>query len=142
MNFAETYQSYPDGQQNVGKPSDAILAKGFIPATATARGQPLAAQWLNWLFREIFRLINRDKVSDAAGVGLFVTPDSFITLSAIDKEDNSKYIHAIGYKGSAGVAHTLTVVSRHSLSLGTATASGDQPVEGGEDVMILATSRN
>ena len=60
INFAETYVGYPDGQQNVGQPPDAVLANGFIPETAGARGQPLPAQWLNWLFQKAFRLGEAD----------------------------------------------------------------------------------
>jgi len=142
INFAETYVSYPDGQQNVGQPPDAVLANGFIPETATARGQPLPAQWLNWLFQKAFRLVNRDRVSNAAGVGLFTVPNSVIRLEAFDRADPSRYLVAIGYKGDADSVHTLRVISSAALDLGTATASGDQPVIGGTDVVIMATSRN
>lgn len=142
INFAETYVGYPDGQQNVGQPPDAVLSNGFIPETAGARGQPLPAQWLNWLFQKAFRLINRDKVSNAAGVGLFVVPNSVIRLEAFDRADSNKYLVAIGYKGAADAAHTLKVISSATLTLGAATASGNQPVTGGADVVIMATSRN
>lgn len=142
INFAETYVGYPDGQQNVGQPPDAVLENGFIPETAGARGQPLPAQWLNWLFQKAFRLINRDKVSNAAGVGLFVVPDSVIRLEAFDRADPNKYLVAIGYKGDIDVAHTLKVISSATLTLGAATAGGNQPVTGGADVVIMATSRN
>ena len=139
--FAETYVGYPDGQQNVAPPPDAILNNGFIPATAGSRGQPLPAQWLNWLLQKLFRLSNRDKVATATGVGLFTTPNSAITLHAIDRDDTNKYLLAIGFKGDAGVAHSLKVVSSSSLTLGTATISGNQPVNGGSDVIIMAQSR-
>lgn len=142
INFAETYVGYPDGQQNVGQPPDAVLANGFIPETAGARGQPLPAQWLNWLFQKAFRLINRDKVSNAAGVGLFVVPDSVIRLEAFDRADPNKYLVAIGYKGAADAVHTLKVISSATLTLGTATVGGNQPVTGGTNVVIMATSRN
>jgi hypothetical protein len=142
IEFAETYVSFPDGQQNVGAPPDAVLGSGFVPETAAARGQPLPAQWLNWLFQRVFRLINRDKVSTSTGVGLFTTPDSFIRLEAYDKDDTNKYLVAIGYKGDAGVVHTLKVVSSATLALGTGTISGNQPVTGGSsNVIILASSR-
>ena len=142
INFAETYVGYPDGQQNVGQPPDAVLANGFIPETAGARGQPLPAQWLNWLFQKAFRLINRDKVSNAAGVGLFTVPNSIIRLEAFDRADPDKYLVAIGYKGAADAVHTLKVINSATLTLGTATAGGNQPVTGGADVVIMATSRN
>ena len=141
INFAENYVGYPDGQQNVGQPPDAVLANGFIPETAVARGQPLPAQWLNWLFQKAFRLINRDKVSNAAGVGLFTVPNSVIRLEAFDRADPNKYLVAIGYKGAADAVHTLKVTSSATLTIGTPTASGNQPVNGGTDVVIMATSR-
>jgi hypothetical protein len=142
IEFAEVYVGYPDGQQNVGQPPDAVLLNGFIPETAGARGQPLPAQWLNWLFQKVFRLINRDRVSDSAGVGLFTVPNSVIRLEAFDRDDPNKYLVAIGYKGAAGVVHTLKVINSATLTLGTATAGGNQPVAGGSaNVVMLATSR-
>lgn len=142
IQFAEVYVGYPDGQQNVGQPPDAVMLNGFIPETAGARGQPLPAQWLNWLFQKAFRLINRDKVSDSAGVGLFVVPNSVIRLEAFDRNDPNKYLVAIGYKGAADIVHTLKVINSATLTLGTATVSGNQPVSGGSsNVVILATSR-
>lgn len=140
--FAESYVSYPDGQQNVGQPPDTVLANGFIPETAGGRGQPLPAQWLNWLFQKLFRSINRDRVSDAAGVGLFTIPNSVIRLEAFDRNDPNKYLVAIGYKGAADAVHTLKVISSATLTLGAATVSGNQPVSGGSaNVVIAAMSR-
>ena len=141
IQFAEQYVGYPDGQQNVGQPPDAVLSAGFIPETAGARGQPLPAQWLNWLFQKVFRLFNRDKVSDANGVGLFTTPKSVIRLEAFDRADPNKYLVAIGYKGAANAVHTLKVIDSATLTLGTPTVGGNQPVSGGADVVILAMSR-
>ena len=139
--FAETFTSYPDGQQNVAPPPDSVLSAGFIPAQSGSRGQPLPAQWLNWILQKLFRLANRDKASNSSGVGLFDVPNSAITLHAIDRADTNKYLFAIGFKGDAGVVHSLKVVSSATLTLGTATISGNQPVSGGSDVIIMATSR-
>lgn len=142
IQFAEDYVGYPDGQQNVGQPPDAVLSAGFIPETAGARGQPLPAQWLNWLFQKVFRYINRDRVSDANGVGLFTVPNSVIRLEAFDRDDPNKYLVAIGYKGDATVVHTLKVIDSATLTLGAATVGGNQPVSGGSaNVVIMATSR-
>ena len=141
IDFAETYVSYPDGQQNVGQPPEAVLTSGFIPETAIARGQPLPAQWLNWLLQKIFRLINRDRVTDANGVGLFTVPYSAIRLEAFDKNDSNKYLVAIGYKGAAGAVHSLKVVASATLTLGTPTVGGNQPISGGSGVIIMAQSR-
>jgi hypothetical protein len=138
--FADTFTTYSDGQQNVNQPPDAVLANGFVPATATSRGQPLPAQWLNWLFNKIFKAINRDVVTDDNGVGLFKTENAMIRLEAFDIADPNKYIVAIGYK-AAGVAPSLKVVSSATLTLGTGTINGTQPIIGGSNVKIVGYSR-
>lgn len=140
QSFAETIVNYDDGQVNVESPPDSALISGFIPETASARGEPLAAQWLNWLFRTIFRYINRDKVTDAAGAQLFPIASASIRLEAIDKDDPNKYIIAIGYKPASGV-HVLKVVSSSTLTLGTALVDGTQPVAGGSNVQIVGYTR-
>lgn len=142
ITFAEEYKSFPDGQQNVGEPPEEILSEGFVPETRAARGMPLPAQWLNWLFQKAFRLIGRDNVSNAAGVGLFKTAESFIRLEAFDRADPAKYLIAVGYKAGINDAHVLHVVSSSVLTLGTATGSGNQPILGGVNVVVSATSRN
>ena len=138
--FAETQLNYPDGQQNVGPLPDATMSNGFIPEQAETRGQPLPAQWLNWLFRQVFRYINRDKVSDASGVGLFPYINSAIRIEAVDMADVNKYLVAIGYKGATGV-HVLKVISSATLTLGTPTTNGDQPILGGANVRTVGYSR-
>lgn len=138
--FAENIVNFPDGQVSIAPPPDAVSLNGFIPETSTARGQPLPAQWLNYLFRTIFRWINRDKVSNAAGTGLFPYSNSSIRLEAIDRADPNKYLVAVGYRGATGL-HVLKVVSSATLTLGTATANGDQPIVGGADVVTVGYSR-
>lgn len=138
--FSETVVNYHDGQLNVSAPPEATVTNGFIPEQAGTRGQPLPAQWLNWLFRQVFRYINRDKVSDATGAGLFPYPNSAIRLEAVDMDDVNKYLVAIGYKGASGV-HVLKVVSSATLTLGTPTTNGDQPVVGGANVRTVGYSR-
>ena len=138
--FAETQLNYPDGQQNVGPLPDATMSNGFIPEQAETRGQPLPAQWLNWLFRQVFRYINRDKVSDASGVGLFPYANSAIRIESVDMADVNKYLVAIGYKGATGV-HVLKVISSATLTLGTPTTNGDQPILGGANVRTVGYSR-
>ena len=138
--FSETVENYPDGQQNVSAPPDSTIASGFIPEQAETRGQPLPAQWLNWLFRQVFRYINRDKVSDATGTGLFPYINSAIRLEAVDMDDVNKYLVAVGYKGSTGV-HVLKIVSSATLTLGTPTTNGDQPILGGANIRTVGYSR-
>jgi len=138
--FAETFTAYPDGQQNITQPPDAVMAAGFIPATATSRGQPLPAQWLNWIFNRVFKYINRDVVTDSLGVGLFTTENSVIRLEAFDIDNPARFVIAVGYKAS-GAAPVLTVVSSATLTLGTPTINGNQPVNGGANVRIVGYSR-
>jgi len=141
ISFAENSVTYPDGQVSVNQPPDAIMLNGFKPATATTRGSPLPAQWLNWFLQKLFRLANRDVVTDAAGVGLFTLPNSFIRLEAYDKDNPARYLVAVGWKGAAGVVHSLKVVSSATLTLGTATVGGNQPIAGGVNTVILGMSR-
>ena len=138
--FSDTFTTYSDGQQNLNQPPDAIMANGFVPATATSRGQPLPAQWLNWLLNKLFKLANRDVVTDNLGVGLFVTENAMIRLEAFDIEDPNKYLVAIGYK-EAGVIPSFKVISSATLTLGTGTINGNQPVIGGTNVKIVGYSR-
>lgn len=138
--FSATFTTYPDGQQNLNQPPDAIMANGFVPATATSRGQPLPAQWLNWLLNNLFKLANRDVVTDNLGVNLFTTENAMIRLEAFDIADPNKYLVAIGYKAT-GVAPSLKVISSATLTLGTGTINGNQPVIGGANVKIVGYSR-
>ena len=140
MKFSDTIVNYSDGQQNIAQPPDAVMDSGFIPETATARGQPLPAQWLNWLFHKVFRHINRDVVSDGTGVGLFTTENAMIRLEAFDIADPNKFLVAIGYK-APGSAPSLKVVSSATLTLGTGTISGNQPIVGGANVKTVGYSR-
>lgn len=139
--FSENIVNYPDGQINVNPPPESTFLSGFIPETAGSRGQTLPAQWLNYLFRTIFRLINRDIVTDANGLSLFPYAESMIRLEAIDMADTNKYLVAIGYKGAAGTLHSLKVVSSATLTLGTPTTNGNQPILGGANVRVVGYSR-
>lgn len=140
ITFANTFTSYPNGQQNLIQPPDAIMAAGFIPATATSRGQPLPAQLINWLFNKIFKYINRDVVTDSLGVGLFVTDNALIRLEAFDVDNPTRYLLAQGYK-AAGAAPVLVELASNTLTLGTPTINGNQPVNGGTNVKIVGYSR-
>ena len=121
QSFAENTVYYGDGQISVQPPPDATIANGFVPET-------------------LFRYVNRDKVTDANGVGLFPYANSAIRLEAIDKSDPNKYLTAIGYKPASGV-HVLKVTNSSTLTLGAPTTNGDQPVLGGANVQIVGYSR-
>jgi len=141
VQFAETSVNYADGQINVNKPPDSVFINGFMPETPVTRGMPLPAQWQNWLFRTIFRYFNRDKVTINTGLSLFPYAQSMIRLEAIDMDNVNNYLVAIGYKGAAGTLHELKVVSSNTLTLGTPTINGDQPVIGGTNVRLVAYNR-
>lgn len=126
--FAETTIVYPDGQENVEVPPPTLMLNGFIPKQVGVRGQPLPANWLNWFFRELFRKINRDRVTDGNGVNSIGTNECFVTLSAVVKADTTKFIHAIGYKTGTGVP-VMQVLSSATLTLGALTAT-DTPISG------------
>lgn len=139
--FAETRQVYPGSQENVIQPDVGVMEKGFVPEYIGGTGQSLPANWLNWLFREIFRLFRRDVVSDGSGTGLFPNENQAIELLAFDRDDSSKYLHAVGYKPQTGV-HSLNIISANGLALGTPTADGAQPVTGGSNVVTIGKSRS
>lgn len=128
--FAETQKAFPDGQLNVYAPPETLLAEGFRPKQSGVRGQPLPANWLNWLFREVFRKVNRDRLSDGGGVGVIKASDinCFVTVHAMVKTDNTKWISAIGYKTGTGVP-VMHVIGSGTLALGTLTAT-DIPITG------------
>lgn len=128
--FSETVVVYPDTQTNVETPPQTLLDNGWIPKQNGVRGQPIPANWLNYLFRQIYRLINRDKTSDGNGVGVIETyeQDCAVTVYAMVKTDSTKFLHAFGYKTAAG-APVLKVLSSATLTLGTVTAT-DIPITG------------
>lgn len=106
-------------------------------------------QWFNWLFRTIYDWImwldqqeSLTVVSDASGVGLYKDDDSMITIKAIDLNNVNNYYSATGIKvaGQPPSFSPSSIVS-NGLTLGVGTASGDQPINGGTNVIISATSR-
>lgn len=121
--FAETEVLYPDGQYNTAELPESLMRNGFIPKQMGVRGQPLPAQYLNWLFREVFRQINLDRIDDGAGAGVIdAAAEGVVTLYAVVKADVTKYIHAVGYK-TANAAPTFKVISSATLTLGAITSS-------------------
>ena len=121
--FAETEVLYPDGQYNIADLPESLILNGFIPKQMGVRGQPLPAQYLNWLFREVFRQINLDRIDDGAGAGVIdAAAEGVVTLYAIVKTDVTKFIHAVGYK-VANAAPTFKVISSATLTLGAITSS-------------------
>lgn len=130
ISFSENVILYDDQQNNVETPPESLMQNGFIPAGPNRRGQPLVANWLNWLFREAFRKINRNRVSDGTGAGLLSSQDSdtIIVLYAIQKTDTTKFLHAIAYK-SGNTAPNWKTLSNSGLTLGTTTAT-DVPIAG------------
>ena len=121
--FAETEVLYPDGQYNIAELPESLILNGFIPKQMGVRGQPLPAQYLNWLFREVFRQINLDRIDDGAGAGVIdAAAEGVVTLYAVVKTDVTKFIHAVGYK-VANAAPVFKVISSATLTLGAITSS-------------------
>lgn len=121
--FAETEVLYPDGQYNIAELPESLILNGFIPKQMGVRGQPLPAQYLNWLFREVFRQINLDRIDDGAGAGVIdASAEGVVTLYAVVKTDVTKFIHAVGYK-VANAAPVFKVISSGTLTLGAITSS-------------------
>ena len=121
--FAETEVLYPDGQYNIAALPESLVLNGFIPKQMGVRGQPLPAQYLNWLFREVFRQINLDRVDDGTGAGVIdATAEGVVTLYAVVKTDVTKFIHAVGYK-VANAAPMFKVIDSATLTLGAITSS-------------------
>ena len=122
-NFAETSVEYPDGQFNIAVPPESLINNGFVPKQLGVRGQPLPAQWLNWLFREAFRQINVDRVKDGNGTAIMdASAAGVVTLYAIVKADTTKFIHAVGYK-TANNAPVFKVIDSATLTLGALTST-------------------
>ena len=115
-NFSKTFLQYSDGQQNLVKPPNSIMATGFVPKTAISNGQPLPAGWLNWLLCNLYDHINRDVVTDGLGVGLFPINNAMIRLEAVDTANVNNYLIAIGFK-SANSAPLLKVILPQTESL-------------------------
>lgn len=121
--FAETEVLYPDGQYNIAALPESLVLNGFIPKQMGVRGQPLPAQYLNWLFREVFRQINLDRTDDGTGAGVIdAAAEGVVTLYAVVKTDVTKFIHAVGYK-VANAAPAFKVINSTTLTLGAITSS-------------------
>ena len=132
--FAENEIIYPDGQQNVEPLPPSLMQNGWIPKQKDTNGQPLVANWLNWLFRELFRKANRDRMLDGNGVNAIAGQNCMVTVYAIVKTDPTKYIHAVGYKDGNNEP-VMNVLASSVLSLGDLTAT-DVPIEGADSDTI------
>ena len=140
MDFAEIPVTYPDGQINVVKPPQSLLNNGFIPKQDGVRGQPLPAQYLNWLFREAFRNAGNDSVGNGAGVDIMVgTAHGLVTLYAIDSVAPANYIHAVGYKATSA-APVFNVIDSNVLTIGAMTATSIAISGGAAGDIVLRVS--
>lgn len=127
-------------QYNVVEPTSAKKLTGWT------LGEKPNRQWWNWFQRQTslwIEWLNQQEsykvVTDANGVALFTVNNALITLEAVDLDNPSRYIKAIGVKKS-GVAPTLTVTDSNVLTLGAGTTGGNQPVAGGANVIIVGRS--
>lgn len=127
--FAETEVNFPDGQKNVYPVPENIMQQGFRPKQSGVRGQPLAANWLNWLFRELFRRVGKGW-KDGNGVNLIRADqtDCLVIVYAMVKTDPTQFLHAMGFKNGTS-APVFKVLNNSGLSLGTVTAT-NIPING------------
>ena len=119
------------GQNNVLEPPPEKKTNGWNRLEKPARN------WFNWLGRVTHDWLawldqqeDQSKVTDGDGVGLFLDDGALITLYAVDSVTPANYVVAMGYKG-AGAAPSLNVIDSNTLTLGTGTISGNQPISGG-----------
>ena len=141
ITFSENPIVHSGAQDSVIQPPETIMQNGFVPTHKDGKGMSLPANWLNWFFREIFRLFNRDIVSNETGKDLFKTDNAAIELIAFDRQNSTRFIHAVGFK-PVGALHELTIISSNEMTLGTPTLSGDQPVNGGTETITIGKSRS
>ena len=127
------------GQLNVIEPPQEKKNKGWEFKEFPPRN------WFNWLFRTIYYWLRhyaqRTMVADGNGEGLFPHDHCLITLYAVNTAAPANYIHAVGYRGTG--APNLNVISSNTLTLGSGTSSGDQPISGGDagDIIVWGSSQ-
>lgn len=139
--FSENQIVYPEGQQNVEVPPDTLMQNGFIPKGPGRRGQPLVANWLNWIIRELFRRTSMDRLTNGSGASVIRADDTdcMLTIYAILKSDTTNFLHAVGYKTGTGIP-SFKILSNSTLTLGTVTAT-DIQINGGSasDIALRVT---
>ena len=127
------------GQLNVIEPPEEKKNKGWEFKEFPPRN------WFNWLFRTIYYWLRhysqRTMVTDGGGVGLFPYDNCLIALYAVDSTTPANYLHAVGYRGAG--TPSLNVISSNTLTLGSGTSSGDQPISGGtaENIIVWGISQ-
>jgi len=100
--------------------------------------QRLVYDWILWLDQQTSTVVT----TDASGVLLFPVPNSLIEISAIDLDDPTSIYKATGIKllASAPQFAPASIISTN-LTLGVGTIAGTQPILGGTNVIVTATSR-
>lgn len=136
--WADSDQTDPiSGQNNVLTPPPEKQQYGWSRLEFPPRN------WFNWLGRYTYRWLawlkqqeEQSVVTDGDGVGLFTTNNALITLCAVNSNNPTSYIFAVGYK-QGGSAPALNVVSNSVLTLGVGTISGDQPIAGASAANVI-----
>jgi len=127
------------GINNAGEPTDEKKLNGYFPQ------EPVARQWINWLFRTINQWIEyfdeRDglvRTANGNGVGLAPRENTLVILYAIDRTDPTHYIHAVGYKTTdvAFAAADFVVIGNDTLTIGTV-SEANIPISGGTAANII-----
>lgn len=119
------------GVNNVTEPPEEFQLNGWPSKFFPVR------QWVNWLGRYTYRWLawlkqqeEQAVVTNGDGEGLFSINDALISYYAVDKQDPTHFIMAVGYKG-AGDNAVLNVVANDTLTLNTGgfTTTGDSPID-------------
>jgi len=95
-------------------------------------------RWLQWLSQQESQSI----VTDGNGVGLFPTDGALVILYAVDSANPTHFIFATGYK-QAATNVALNVIDSDTLTLGSATTTGNQPISGGtpSDIIVYGQTK-
>lgn len=129
--WATTYKfSSVTNNPNVVEPTDSKKRVGFDAF------EPPARNWFNWLFLKNYewhnywnyRLNTLEQRSDGNGANVFSEQNTLIYLYAVDKTTPTRFIHAVGWKGTT--SHTLNVIDSDTLTLGSQDANGTQAISG------------
>jgi hypothetical protein len=136
-------QSPESGQYNVVEPPLEVKLAGWPFDVKPNR------QWWNWFQRQSYLFIqwltqqeSYTVTTDGDGIGLFLTENALIKITAVDLDDPTSVYQATGIKlpGLAPQFIPATIVA-NNLSLGLATASGNVEILGGTNIIVTGFSR-
>lgn len=136
----EEVQNPVSQQWNVVEPPLEVKQAGW------AFQNPPNRQWWNWLHRQTYLCLQylfsqgTSITTSSTGVGLYPEDNTLITIDAVDLADPTNFLRAVGVK-KPGIAPLFSSGSIQSnvLTLGVGTTTGNQPINGGTNVIVRAT---